>query len=224
MSKSFLSRYRVDNVPLLLKPIFYLYGYGLAVLLFFVLFVLRLTINVEIIGRDKLRRYSNHIFCQWHNVVPLSFLNTVPNIPASLDNNSYIFMQHPSWYMKPIHVLLRWMGVERIILGSTGHSGREAAEQVVKYLRKGYSTVLIPDGPHGPPFHLKKGILHMSLQSGVPIVAIQLHASKFFELNTWDRKRLPYPFAKIRMEIGDPTHITEDTLDEAYSLIAKKLG
>ena len=126
--------------------------------------------------------------------------------------------------MKPIHVLLRWMGVERVILGSTGHSGREAAEQVVKYLRKGYSTVLTPDGPHGPPFLLKKGILHMSLQSGVPIVAIQLSVSKFFELKTWDRKRLPYPFAKIRMEIGDPIHITKNTFDEAYSLIMKKLG
>ena len=224
MSKSFLSRYRVDNVPLLLQPIFYLYGYGLAALLFFALFVWRLTINVEIRGRDNLRRYSNHIFCLWHNVVPLSFLNAVPHIPASLDNNSYIFMQHPSWYMKPIHVLLRWMGVERIILGSTGHSGREAAEQVVKYLRNGYSTVLIPDGPHGPPFLLKKGIFHMALQSGVPIVAMQLRASKFFELTTWDRKRFPYPFAKIRMEIGDPIHITEDTFDEAYSLITKKLG
>ena len=224
MSKSFLSRYRVDNVPLLLQPIFYLYGYGLAALLFFALFVWRLTINVEIRGRDNLRRYSNHIFCQWHNVVPLSFLSAVPNIPASLDNNSNIFMQHPSWYMKPIHVLLRWMGVERIILGSTGHSGREAAEQIVKYLRKGYSTVLIPDGPHGPPFLLKKGIVHMSLQSGVPIVALQLRVSKFFELKTWDRKRLPYPFAKIRMEIGDPIYVTEDTFDEAYSLITKKLG
>jgi lysophospholipid acyltransferase (LPLAT)-like uncharacterized protein len=126
--------------------------------------------------------------------------------------------------MKPIHVLLRWLGVERIILGSTGHSGREATEQVVKYLRKGYSTVLIPDGPHGPPFVLKRGILPMSLQSGVPIVALQLRASKFFELKTWDRKRLPYPFAKIRMEIGDPIYVTEDTFDEAYSLITKKLG
>ena len=224
MSKSFLSRYRVDNVPLFLRPIFYLYGYGLAALLFFVLFVLRVTIKVEITGRDNLKKYPNHIFCQWHNVIPLSFLNAVPSIPASLDKSSHIFMQHPSWYMKPIHVLLGWMGVERIILGSTGHSGREAAEEVVKYLRKGYSTVLIPDGPHGPPFVLKKGILHMSLQSGVPIVAIQLSASKCFELKTWDRKRLPYPFAKIRMEIGDPIRITEDTFDEAHSLITTKLG
>jgi len=224
MYDSLLSRYRVDNVPLMLRPIFYLYGYGLGALLLFILLMLRITIKVEITGRDNLKNHSNHIFCQWHSVVPLSFLSAVPSIPATLDNRSYTFMQHPSWYMKPIHVLLRWMGVRRIILGSTGHSGREAAEQIVTYLRKGYSTVLIPDGPHGPPFLLKKGILHMSLQSGVPIVAVKLHASKFFELKTWDRKKLPYPFATVRMEIGSPIHISENNFDEAHSLMTKKLG
>jgi lysophospholipid acyltransferase (LPLAT)-like uncharacterized protein len=224
MNKSLLSRYRVDNVPLVLRPIFHLYGYGLGAFLLIVLLILRVTIRVEITGRNNLKRYSNHIFCQWHNVVPLSFLSTVPSIPAALDNGSYTFMQHPSWYMKPIHVLLRWMGTERIILGSTGHSGREAAEQIVTYLKKGYSTVLIPDGPHGPPFLLKKGILHMSLQSGVPIVAVQFSASKFFELKTWDRKRLPYPFSTIRMEIGDPIHVTKNNFDEAHSLITQELG
>jgi lysophospholipid acyltransferase (LPLAT)-like uncharacterized protein len=126
--------------------------------------------------------------------------------------------------MKPIHVLLRLIGVERIILGSTGHSGREAAEQVIEYLRQGYSTVLIPDGPHGPPFVLKKGILHMSLQSSVPIVAMQFSASKFFELKTWDRKKLPYPFSTIRMKIGKPIQITSNNLDKAYVEITEALG
>ena len=210
MDDSLLSRYRVDNVPLMIRPIFYLYGYGLGALLLFVFLILRVTIKVEITGRENLKKHSNHIFCNWHSVVPLSFLSAVPSIPAALDNRSYTFMQHPNWYMKPIHVLLRWIGVERIILGSTGHSGREAAEQIVTSLRKGYSTVLIPDGPHGPPYLLKKGILHMSLQSGVPIVAVRLNASKFFELKTWDRKKLPYPFSTVRMEIGSPIHITKN--------------
>jgi lysophospholipid acyltransferase (LPLAT)-like uncharacterized protein len=224
MSKSFLSRYRVDNVPLILQPIFYIYGYGLGALSFIVFLLLRITIKVEITGRARLRKQSNHIYCLWHSLVPLSFLSVLPSIPATLDNCSYVFMQHPSWYMKPIHVLLRLMGVEKVILGSTGHFGREAAEQIVEYLRRGYSTVLIPDGPHGPPFLLKKGILHMSLQSGVPIAAIQFSTSKSFELKTWDRKRLPYPFSTIKMQLGDPIQITSDNFDEAHTLITKRLG
>jgi lysophospholipid acyltransferase (LPLAT)-like uncharacterized protein len=86
--------------------------------------------------------------------------------------------------MKPIHVLLRLMGVKKIIMGSSGHSGREAAEQLVYHLRQGCSTVLNPDGPNGPAFALKKGILHLSLKSRVPVVALRLSSSSFFELNT----------------------------------------
>jgi len=93
-------------------------------------------------------------------------------------------MQHPTWYMKVFHVLLRLVGVDKIILGSTGYSGREAADQLVEYLRRGYSTFLMPDGPAGLPFALKKGILHISMQSEVPIVAIPFRASNFFELKT----------------------------------------
>ena len=182
MSKSLLSRYRVDNIPFALRPIFHLYGYGVGILLFMVLLFLRIAIRVEITGQENLRGHSNHIFCLWHSFVPLSFLSTMPSIPRFLDRGSHAFMQHPSWYMKPIHVLLRLMGVETIILGSTGHSGREAADQLVEHLRHGYSTVLNPDGPQGPAFILKKGIIHISLQSRFPIVALQFSASNFSSL------------------------------------------
>ena len=91
--------------------------------------------------------------------------------------------------MKPIHLLLRITGVKKIILGSTGHSGRDAANQLVEYLKKGYSTVMLPDGPNGPPFIIKKGILHVSKQSQVPIVPIQFGVTKFFEDSTWDQKK-----------------------------------
>ena len=224
MSKSLLSRYRVDNVPFALQPIFYFYGYGVGILLFIVLLVLRLAIRVEITGQENLRGHSNHIFCLWHSFAPLAFLITLPNIPKVLDRGSQAFIQHPNWYMKPIHVLLRLMGVETIILGSTGHSGREAADQLVAHLRQGYSTVLNPDGPQGPAFILKKGIIHISLQSRVPIVALQFSASRFFELKTWDRKKFPYPFSTIRMRIGCPIQVTSHNFYEASTIITEPLS
>ncbi len=82
------------------------------------------------------------------------------------------------------------MGVKKIILGSTGHSGRDAAELLLGHLRRGCSTVLNPDGPHGPAYVLKKGILHLSLKSGKPIVALRFSPSSFRILKTWDGKNL----------------------------------
>ena len=224
MAKALLSRYRVDNVPFILRPFFYLYGYGLGALLFIGLLILRSTIKMEISGREKLRKNSNHIFCLWHSFVPSALICATPRIPIVLDGLPQVWMQHPTWYMKPIHVLLRLMGVKKLIMGSTGHSGQEAAEQLIEHLRTGYSTVLNPDGPQGPAFTLKKGVLHMSLQSHVPIIAVQFSVPKFLELGTWDRKKLAYPFSTIEMKFGDPIQVTENNFDSAYDLTVQALG
>ena len=224
MSKPILSRYQVDKVPISIRPQFYFYGYGLGLLLFAFIMILRLTTKVKISGWEKLVKNSNHIFCLWHSFVPLALITATPLIHAVLDRAPQIWMQHPVWYMKPIHVLLRLMGVKKIILGSTGHSGRNAAELLVDYLRQGYSTVLNPDGPHGPAFVLKKGILHLSLKSCVPVVALRFSSSSFRELRTWDRKKFSCPFSTIEMKIGEPFHVTNDNFEYAHDLIEKELG
>jgi len=184
MRKTILYRYRVDKVPIIIRPQFYLYGYGLGLLLFFFLLIFRVTTKVKITGREKLRKDSNHIFCLWHSFVPLALISATPLIPAVLDRAPQAWMQHPVWYMKPIHVLLRLSGVKKIILGSTGHSGRDAAERLIEHLRQGCSTVINPDGPNGPAFVLKKGILHLSLKSCVSVVPLRFSSSSFRELNT----------------------------------------
>jgi lysophospholipid acyltransferase (LPLAT)-like uncharacterized protein len=145
-------------------------------------------IKVEISGRENLSKHANYIFCHWHTFVPLALISAVPSIPRIFDRASHAWMQHPSWYMQAIHVVLRLIGVDKIILGSTGHSGREAADQLVEYLRRGYST------------------------------------SKFFELKTWDRKKWPYPFSTVKMNITTPIQIASDNLDEAQKRITTALG
>lgn len=223
MRKPIRSRYLVDKVPIIIRPQFYLYGYGLGLLLFFFLLILRITTKVKISGREKLRKNSNHIFCLWHSYVPSALISATPLIPAVLDRAPQVWMQHPVWYMKPIHVLLRLMGVKKIILGSTGHSGRDAAELLVDHLRQGCSTVINPDGPHGPAFVLKKGILHLSLKSCVPVVAVRFSSSRFRELKTWDRKKFVYPFSTIEMKIGEPIRVTDDNIEYAHDLIEKAM-
>ena len=196
----------------------------MGLLLFFLFIILRATTKVKISGRENLREDSNHIFCLWHSFVPLALISAAPIIPSVLDHVSQAWMQHPVWYMKPIHVMLRLMGVKKIILGSTGHSGRDAAELLVDHLRQGYSTVLNPDGPRGPAFVLKKGILHLSLKSCVPVVALRFSSSSSRELRTWDRKKFTYPFSTIEMEIGEPIHVTKDNFEYAHHLIEIELG
>ncbi len=222
--KPILSRYRVDKVPIIIRPQFYLYGYGLGLFLFFFILILRMTIKVNIVGREKLSKHSNHIFALWHSYDPMGFTSAIPLISAVLDHAPQVWMQHPVWYMKPIHVLLRLMGVKKIILGSTGHSGRDAADLLVEYLQRGYSTVINPDGPNGPAYVLKKGILHLSLKSDVPVVPLRFSSSSYLEFKTWDRKKFPCPLSTIEMEILNPVRVTEENFEYAHDLIGRKLG
>jgi hypothetical protein len=133
MRKSILYRYRVDKVPIIIRPQFYLYGYGLGLLLYFYLLILRVTTHVEIVGREKLTKNPNHIFSLWHSFVPLGLTSATPLIPAVLDRTPQVWMQHPVWYMKPIHVLLRLMGVKKIILGSTCRLSGYSTHLIINY-------------------------------------------------------------------------------------------
>jgi lysophospholipid acyltransferase (LPLAT)-like uncharacterized protein len=124
-------------------------------------------------------------------------------------------MNHPAWFMKPIHVLIKLVGVKGLVLGSTGHGGQEAADQLAAYLKQGYSTLITPDGPHGPPRVLKKGVLHLALQSEVPIVPLRIKTPYCLTLPTWDRKRFPLPSSRIQVIYGEPISVTEQNFEEA---------
>ena len=219
-----LSRYRIDNVPLVFRVPFLVYGYVLGSLWFVFLLLLRLTISVRVTGTQNLSADANYIFCLWHESGPLSFQGWTPRLPAYLRERPHAWLQHPPWYTKPVAVLLNLLGVHRLVLGSTGHDGRRAADEIVTYLKKGYSTVIAPDGPNGPARKLRKGVLHMALQSGVPIIPLHISATRCLRSRSWDRKMQPLPFSTINVVVGSPIVVTASTFDESFEVLTHALG
>jgi lysophospholipid acyltransferase (LPLAT)-like uncharacterized protein len=126
--------------------------------------------------------------------------------------------------MRPAHVVFRLMGAGHIVLGSSGEEGRRAANQIARLAAAGYSTTISPDGPYGPPRVLKKGVLHMALQSGVPIVPVTITSSRFIRLKTWDDKRLPLPFSRIIVTVQEPVVVESCDFDEAARRVVRALG
>ena len=208
--------YRVDNIPLLVKPFFYVYSIALAVIGYAFLIFTRLTCRV--ISTTKAPLPPNAIYAIWHeNLFPYFITNLRYKTP-------YSWMNHPLWFMKPVHLILRFMGVKNIFLGSTGHGGMDALSKVVEYLKKGHSTLIACDGPAGPYKDLKQGVLEMSLQSGVPVVPIQFKLSKAFRLKGWDKKRIPLPFSRIEVIFHKPILVNEANYDQSKKEIAISMG
>jgi lysophospholipid acyltransferase (LPLAT)-like uncharacterized protein len=216
-SKKLASRYRVDDVPPLLRPLHNVYSYGTAATLFGYAQLVRATSTIEIIGQEQIDEYATYIFCYWHTYTPVYFC-------CFSHHSDHAWMQHPSWMVKHVHIMVRMVGVRYLIYGSTGHSGREAADVVVRLLRQGCSTALMPDGPRGPAGVLKDGVLHISQQSGVPIVPIRFRPSRCVRLNGWDRKHFPIPFGAIRFEYGTPVSVTGSNFEEARHRVTELLG
>lgn len=211
--------YRVDNIPFCLKPLFWLYGYVLGFLLYALILLLRFTCRIRFEGEEFLRKHPTVILCSWHENAPAGFV-----VLRRLISGPQVWMGHPAWYMKPVHVLVWLVGVRRLLLGSTGYEGREAATNLVKYLQEGYSTLILPDGPYGPPKELKKGALHMAAQSNVPLVGVQFRVSKGYVLRSWDKKRFPYPFSRITVKYSQPIFVTPANLEEKSRELAEALG
>ena len=199
--------YRVDNVPALWRPFWLAYSWLVGIGFWWVWNLLIFTCRIRFEGEQNRVGSENHIYSLWHESWFLYFA------AFARSHRRHVWLQHPDAYMKPIHVALRLSGIQ-ILLGSGGEEGREAARELVTCLRRGSSTAISPDGPHGPCRVLKKGVLHLSLDSGIPILPLRLSASRVMHAG-WDRKAIPFPWSRITVVYGPPITVTEDNFEQA---------
>jgi lysophospholipid acyltransferase (LPLAT)-like uncharacterized protein len=217
MGKSpFTSRYLVDEVPLVLRPFHDAFSLVFGVSVFCFARLVYLTARIEVSGRELIDEASNYIYCYWHVFSPLC-VAAFPRRPRQ------VWMQHPGWMNKHMHLVVRLFGV-KVVQGSTGYHGRAAADEIVRHLQRGFSTVVFPDAPRGPAYELKDGVLHMALKSRVPIAPVRFEVGRHVKLSGWDRKRVPLPFSKIRIQYREPIRVTEENFDEARTQLAQALG
>lgn len=94
-----------------------------------------------------------------------------------------------------------------IIRGSTTRGGAKAVRELVDKARTGYSLAITPDGPRGPRFHFQMGCIFLSKRTGLPIIPVAVGLSRYWELPSWDKFRIPKPFSRALVMYGDPIHI-----------------
>ena len=75
------------------------------------------------------------------------------------------------------------------------------------FLKRGISIVTAADGPLGPKFQFKMGVVLMAKLGDAPIIPITCSCSKAWYLNRWDHFMIPKPFTKIVVMIGGPYDI-----------------
>jgi lysophospholipid acyltransferase (LPLAT)-like uncharacterized protein len=134
-----------------------------------------------------------------------------------------VTFRHPVRYLLPWKVAAEKVGW-KLVEGSAGHRGREAATQIVEHLRDGWSTFVLVDGPACPLGVAKKGVFHIAAQSGLPIVPLRFRYSRSASLPRWDRMRVPLPASTLHVACGSPFHVTGEGIDEAGRRLTEALG
>ena len=89
-----------------------------------------------------------------------------------------------------------FLGV-KAVRGSSSRLGREAVHGLVQALQAGQHVAVTPDGPRGPCYEMKPGALLAARRAGSPLLLVGIQCTQCWSLRTWDRFRIPWPFARV---------------------------
>ena len=101
---------------------------------------------------------------------------------------------------------VKYFGINSVA-GSSSEGGKEALIAQINLLKNGNSAVITPDGPRGPIYKLKRGVLELAIATGAPIIPMATKAKSYWEFKSWDRMILPKPFTSGTFLIGKPIFI-----------------
>lgn len=109
------------------------------------------------------------------------------------------------------------------IRGSSTRNGARALISAIKELQNGSDLGITPDGPKGPRHEVADGIVVMAQKAKVKIILVEIKASSFWQLNSWDKFVIPKPFGLISYYISDMISVENMELEDAKYLIKKGL-
>lgn len=100
------------------------------------------------------------------------------------------------------------------VSGSSTKGGTQALRHLIKLSKKGDCIGITPDGPRGPRFKARRGIIQIAKLSGCPIIPVSYSTTKRKVINSWDRFVFALPFSKGVFIAGDPLYIPASATEE----------
>lgn len=108
--------------------------------------------------------------------------------------------------------------------GDADKGGKAAKDEMIAELDGGLPGAVTVDGPSGPAFEVKPGIVEMARQTGIPIVPYLPLPRRFWSLGSWDAFRVPKPFTRVDVHYGAPISVAKDTSFEDFPLYQEKIA
>jgi len=109
--------------------------------------------------------------------------------------------------------LIHWMGIGAT-RGSSKRKAMNALLGAIKSLETKHYVAFTPDGPRGPCYHMNVGPIHLASREQVRIIPVAINYTSYWHLKSWDGFRIPKPFSKVTLILGEPIAVPPDLDDE----------
>lgn len=109
--------------------------------------------------------------------------------------------------------------------GSSTRGGKEGSEHLVRFLNTGGRVVgTVADGPQGPAFRAKPGLVRIAQRSGVPLMPCTWSATKVWMFTkAWDKMIIPKPFSRIVIYVSKPYLIPKHAQGDEFDMYVKEM-
>jgi lysophospholipid acyltransferase (LPLAT)-like uncharacterized protein len=154
------------------------------------------------------------VLCAWHNTILyftyiLAPLKLTVMASRSQDGDDIVW----------IASRFGW----RAARGSDSTGGSQALREMLQLLTDGSPVVITPDGPRGPRYEIKPGVIALARHKKLPIVPIVYSAPARWEFRSWDRMKLPKPFSRTVIWVGDPIDVTQGDAAAAHARVQETM-
>jgi len=92
----------------------------------------------------------------------------------------------------------------RAVFGSSLRGGTAGLRAAARLVGAGVNVAITPDGPVGPARVAKPGVIALASLTGAPIVPMAYAARPDLVFASWDRFRVPLPFGRAWVALGEP--------------------
>lgn len=172
---------------------------------------------------DNSQAQAPVIYCIWHNHFAMALASYDDYAKKKWGEKGLVAMVSASRDGSFLTSVLARFGVGTI-RGSTSRRGPQALLEAARWLRKGYSVAMTPDGPRGPARQIQDGIIYLAQVSGRPIVPVSYFAQWKICLRSWDRFQIPLPFSRCEFYDNAPITVPRECTDAERERLRLKLA
>lgn len=162
------------------------------------------------------------IFAIWHNRLGLALMLYEKYVRRYQPERKLAGLVSASKDGGLLARILELFNVEPV-RGSSSRRGAQALRELVTWGERGYDLAITPDGPRGPCYTVRDGVIATAQLTGLTIVPASYRLNWKIQLKSWDRFQIPLPFARCEITTGQVIRVPREASEAERETLRQQL-